>query len=270
MGQSHTLYRNQSKSKPFPDLSQLPAELAVQVLSHLDATDLCLASCVNEIWQQLADDNVLWLDLCKRRWGFTRQYDKPLSTHFKNYKQLYLSLDTATLSCRTDMREGIVYLVDQEVLWDCIDDIALFILNTSSLSFSSLRRYLKEQPLLLDTIIKNLDFQGVFLPDAIRTFFLHIPPPNSLTQQADELISQFCEHFILCNSDTTFSKDELCYLCYSLFLLSVDLNSPQVKNKMSKREFIRNTRRGHDLPTEYLGYLYDNIYLHGHLAPRLI
>ena len=31
-------------------------------------------------------------------------------------------------------------------------------------------------------------------------------------------------------------------MCFSLILLSVDLSSPHVKNKMSKREFIRNTR----------------------------
>ena len=31
-------------------------------------------------------------------------------------------------------------------------------------------------------------------------------------------------------------------MCFSQILLSVDLSSPHVKNKMSKREFIRNTR----------------------------
>ena len=29
-------------------------------------------------------------------------------------------------------------------------------------------------------------------------------------------------------------------LCYALILLSVDLTSPHVKNKMSKREFVKN------------------------------
>ena len=44
----------------FPDLVTLPPELAVQVLSHLDATDLCLASCVNEVWNSLANVDLLW------------------------------------------------------------------------------------------------------------------------------------------------------------------------------------------------------------------
>ena len=71
-------------------------------------------------------------------------------------------------------------------------------------------------------------------------------------------------------------------LCFSLILLSVDLCSPHVKNKMGKREFIKNTVRatngahaghgvqghGHATVTaELAGQLYDNIYLLGHVAP---
>ena len=41
----------------FPDLSQLPPEISLTVLSHLNATDLCLAACV---WQQLGNDEILW------------------------------------------------------------------------------------------------------------------------------------------------------------------------------------------------------------------
>ena len=42
----------------FPDLQDLPPELSINVLSHLNATDLCLAGCV---WQNLAKDEILWM-----------------------------------------------------------------------------------------------------------------------------------------------------------------------------------------------------------------
>ena len=42
----------------FPDLTELPPELGLAVLSHLDATDLCLAACV---WNDLAHDEILWM-----------------------------------------------------------------------------------------------------------------------------------------------------------------------------------------------------------------
>ena len=49
--------KNVLMKKTMPDLGALPPELALLVLSHLNATDLCLAGCV---WQNLADDEVLW------------------------------------------------------------------------------------------------------------------------------------------------------------------------------------------------------------------
>ena len=43
--------------------------------------------------------------------------------------------------------------------------------------------------------------------------------------------------------------------------------SPAVKNKMSKREFIRNTRNAlPNLNSDFTGHLYDNIYLNGNIA----
>ena len=52
----------QVEEEKFPDLSNIPPEIALQVLKNLNATDLCLASCV---WQQLASDNILWQGLCR-------------------------------------------------------------------------------------------------------------------------------------------------------------------------------------------------------------
>ena len=59
-------------------------------------------------------------------------------------------------------------------------------------------------------------------------------------------------------------------MCFSLILLSVDLSSPHVKNKMSKREFIKNTRgavSGGDDEDLY-GSFYDNVFLRGHIADQ--
>lgn len=68
------------------------------------------------------------------------------------------------------------------------------------------------------------------------------------------------------NSHFIFSESVF-ILCHSLILLSVDLSSPHVKNKMTKREFVKNLRGlVQGLETDYLGDLYDNVYLEGHIA----
>lgn len=65
MGQLQSIVHRRSSRREggiqlesFPDLSHFPPEVAVSVLSHLNATDLCLAACV---WKQLADNELLWL-----------------------------------------------------------------------------------------------------------------------------------------------------------------------------------------------------------------
>ena len=60
--ESQTSEEPVEQAQKFPDLSHLPPEVALQVLKNLNATDLCLASCV---WQQLASDNILWQGLCR-------------------------------------------------------------------------------------------------------------------------------------------------------------------------------------------------------------
>jgi hypothetical protein len=45
-------------------------------------------------------------------------------------------------------------------------------------------------------------------------------------------------------------------------MLNTDAHNPAIKKKMAKKEFVSNNRgiaNGHDLPTEYLESLYDNI-----------
>jgi len=71
-----------------------------------------------------------------------------------------------------------------------------------------------------------------------------------------------------------FVLDALLVVVHSLILLSNDLCNPMIKNKMSKREYIKNTLHGlsstrqGSIDTEFLGHVYDNVYLVGHVAPE--
>lgn len=49
--------RKAKDEQGFINLEMLPPELSLTILSYLNATDLCLASCV---WQDLANDELLW------------------------------------------------------------------------------------------------------------------------------------------------------------------------------------------------------------------
>ncbi|MBZ3870837.1 F-box only protein 8 [Sciurus carolinensis] len=91
----HLLKARKSKEQEqFINLEMLPPELSFTILSYLNATDLCLASCV---WQGLANDELLWQGLCKSTWGHCSIYNKNPPLGF-SFRKLYMQLDEGSLT----------------------------------------------------------------------------------------------------------------------------------------------------------------------------
>ncbi|KAM5229477.1 F-box only protein 8 isoform X2 [Ictidomys tridecemlineatus] len=166
---------------------------------------------------------------------------------------------------------GVNYFMSKGILDDSPKEIAKFIFCTRTLNWKKLRIYLDERRDVLDDLVTLHNFRNQFLPNALREFFRHIHAPEERGEYLETLITKFSHRFCACNPDLMrelgLSPDAVYVLCYSLILLSIDLTSPHVKNKMSKREFIRNTRRAaQNISEDFVGHLYDNIYLIGHVA----
>lgn len=249
----------------FPDLSQLPPEIGLEVLKNLDATDLCLASCV---WSQLANDQLLWQSLCRSCWGSVSLYSKVTSQDF-SYKQLFMALDEASLTFNTDPEQGIEYLTSKGILNNQPIDIARFLHTTKRLWPNKKLEFLQKRPDVLERLVQLQNFQNQFLPNALRKFFKEVSAPRGRGDTLTFMIENFSKRFCACNPGIGLGKDAVFVLCFSLIMLSVDLCSPHVKNKMSKREFIKNTCRAvNELSGDLAGHMYDNIYLAGHVAPR--
>lgn len=247
----------------FPDLAELPPELSLAVLSHLNATDLCLAACV---WHGLAEDDILWHGLCKSQWGYATAYHHRDASLF--FRKLYMQLDEGTLTFNADAFMGMDYFFKHGLLDDEPSEIAQFFHNTHSLNLRQLRLYLDSRRDVLDKLIELQNYRNQFLPNALRKLFMAIQAPNERGNYLQFLLEKFSARFCKCNPHLGLTAETVYILCFSLILLSVDLCSPHVKNKMSKREFIRNIRNAVQRPDDELsGHLYDNIYLVGHIAP---
>jgi len=278
-----------------PNLTDLPPELSIQVLSHLNATDLCLAACV---WQQLATDEILWSGLCRSTWQYATIYsemrvngqdddidddddndededgdsvmrEESRVSNVISYRRLFLLLDEASLTFNADPELGIAYLLKHKLVADDAEEIARFFNGTSRIHKHQKKLYLEKRHDVLRQLVQLQDFNG-FLPNRLREFFQRTcHAPNARNEYLTILIDQFSNRFTTCNSNLGLNKDTIFILCYSLIMLSVDLGSPHVKNKMSKREFIRNLRHAApDVNDEYTGHLYDNVYLIGHVIPQ--
>ena len=46
------------------------SQLAIKILSNLNATDLCLAGCAIKSWSDITEDDLLWLNLVKTEWKY--------------------------------------------------------------------------------------------------------------------------------------------------------------------------------------------------------
>lgn len=248
----------------FPDLRKLPPELSLAVLSYLNATDLCLAACV---WDTLGNDELLWQSLCKASWGEVSVYNHWLDQPKFSYKRLYLLLDEASLTFNGDPFIGMDYLIGHNLVEDDPFEIAQFLHSTKRLHPDKRREFLDKRRDILEHLVQLQDFENLFLPTALRQFFSEVSAPDERGSYLTEMMEKFSERYCRCNPNLGLSKDTIFILCFSLIMLSVDLCSPHVKNKMSKREFIRNTRRAaQEVQDELAGHLYDNIYLVGHVA----
>ncbi|MBN3273279.1 FBX8 protein, partial [Polyodon spathula] len=259
--------RKSKEEQGFIDLEMLPPELSITILSYLNATDLCLASCV---WQDLGKDEYLWQGQCKSTWGHCSIYNRRLPSEF-SYRKLYMQLDEGSLTFNGNPTEGIEYFMSKGILNDHPEEVAKFIFYTRTLNWKMLRIYLDERRDVLDELVTLHNFSNQFLPNALREFFRHIHAPEERGEYLETLITKFSHRFCACNPalvrEVGLSPDAVNVLCYSLILLSIDLSSPHVKNKMSKREFIRNTRRAaQNISEDFVGHLYDNVYLIGHVA----
>uniref|UniRef100_A0A8B9G8T9 F-box protein 8 n=1 Tax=Amazona collaria TaxID=241587 RepID=A0A8B9G8T9_9PSIT len=189
--------RKTKEQEGFINLEMLPPELSFTILSYLNATDLCLASCV---WQDLANDELLWQGLCKSTWGHCSIYNKNPPLGF-SFRKLYMQLDEGSLTFNANPDEGVNYFMSKGILDDSPKEIAKFIFCTRTLNWKKLRIYLDERRDVLDDLVTLHNFRNQFLPNALREFFRHIHAPEERGEYLETLITKFSHRFCACNPD---------------------------------------------------------------------
>jgi brefeldin A-inhibited guanine nucleotide-exchange protein len=107
------------------------------------------------------------------------------------------------------------------------------------------------------------DFAGMEIVASLRYFLEGFRLPGE-AQKIDRLMEKFASRYCECNPNNPLftSADTVYVLAFSVIMLTTDLHSPQVKNKMSKEQYIKLNRGisdSKDLPEEYLSAIYDEI-----------
>ena len=111
--------------------------------------------------------------------------------------------------------------------------------------------------------VDMLDFKDKDLIQSLRLFLEGFRLPGE-SQKIDRLMEKFASRYCSCNpTQGIFASADTAYvLAFSVIMLTTDLHSPQVKNKMTKEQYIKMNRGindSEDLPPEYLSAIYDEI-----------
>uniref|UniRef100_A0A8C3VK88 ADP ribosylation factor guanine nucleotide exchange factor 2 n=1 Tax=Catharus ustulatus TaxID=91951 RepID=A0A8C3VK88_CATUS len=164
-------------------------------------------------------------------------------------------------------KRGIQYLQEQGMLGTTAEDLSQFLHQEERLCSTQVGEFLGESSKfnkeVMYAYVDQLDFCGKDFVSALRIFLEGFRLPGE-AQKIDRLMEKFAARYIECNQrQTLFASADTAYvLAYSIIMLTTDLHSPQVKNKMTKEQYIKMNRGindSKDLPEEYLSTIYEEI-----------
>ncbi|KAH8120136.1 hypothetical protein DFH11DRAFT_1500603 [Phellopilus nigrolimitatus] len=108
----------------------------------------------------------------------------------------------------------------------------------------------------LQVYIDRFDFTNDPLDIALRKLLMDVGLPKE-TQQIDRVMEAFAASYTKCNPGLFMSEDHPYILAFSLIMLHTDAFNKSNKRKMSKPDYIKNTKLV-GVSAEVLDYFYDN------------
>ncbi|XP_065921136.1 brefeldin A-inhibited guanine nucleotide-exchange protein 1 isoform X3 [Magallana gigas] len=186
---------------------------------------------------------------------------------FETQKQQKEIMETGIEMFNKKPKRGLQYLQEQGMLGTSPDDLAEFFHSEDRLDKTAIGDFLGENEKfnkeVMYAYVDQLDFTEMDFVSALRRFLEGFRLPGE-AQKIDRLMEKFASRYCVCNSNTNLfaSADTAYVLAYSIIMLTTDLHSPQVVNKMTKEQYIKMNRGindSKDLPGEYLSAIYDEI-----------
>ncbi|CAF1321481.1 unnamed protein product [Adineta steineri] len=165
-------------------------------------------------------------------------------------------------------KKGLEYLCEKNLIGKEPDDIAQFFHSyqdvlDKTLIGECLGHEDNHYKQIMYAYIDQLDFVNMEFLAALRKFLSGFRLPGE-AQKIDRLMEKFASRFCECNSKLEIfaSADTAYVLAFSVIMLTTDLHSKNVKNKMTKEQYIKMNRGindSRDLPEEFLSKIYDEI-----------
>lgn len=161
---------------------------------------------------------------------------------------------------------GIQHMQKEGLLGTEPEDVAEFLLETPDLNKARIGEFIGGKTdfhkAVLRAFVNRMDFAGLAFDGALRCFLQTFRLPGE-AQIIDRVMEAFAKHFYDQNSGTVFANEDAVYvLAFSAIMLNTDAHNPQVKDKMTKAQWLRQNQGvndGSDFPRDFLESLYDRI-----------
>lgn len=165
-------------------------------------------------------------------------------------------------------KKGIEFLQKNGYLGKEDMELAKFLYsNSDKLDKTTLGEYIGDlqNKEIMYLFVNQMNFAGKDIVAALRHFLDHFRLPGE-AQKIDRLMEKFAARYCETNpTNKLFHSADVAYvLSYSIIILTTDLHSPQIKNKMTKEQYIRMNQPTDDskekgLPEDFLSQIYDEI-----------
>ncbi|CAG8894953.1 unnamed protein product [Penicillium egyptiacum] len=182
-------------------------------------------------------------------------------------KQRKIALTNAIQQFNFKPKRGIKALLKEGFIQsESPEDIASFMLRTDRIDKAVLGEYLgegdPENIAIMHAFVDLMEFTKRRFVESLRSFLQHFRLPGE-AQKIDRFMLKFAERYTTQNPNAFANADTAYVLAYSVILLNTDQHSTKMKGRrMTKEDFIKNNRGindNQDLPTDYLGAIYEEI-----------
>jgi hypothetical protein len=264
-----------------PSSNSFPAEARGSVESKIDAEAPPPPSPENAGWgpeptealQELRSDTAQQflhgppLAMWHLKWlrdfpgGRHRHLNRPLIQRLHFVRR---EMERGILRFNEDAQKGIAFLVQVGLINENPNDVAEFLRTAPGLRKTQVGEYLGSAKSfnleVMAAYVHKLDLSGKDFDTALRYFLSGFRLPGE-AQKIDRLMEQFAKRFCLDNPGIFPDVDSAYVLSFALIMLNTDAHSEQVKNRMTKKQFLRNSREllQKGVSKEFMLRCYDNI-----------
>ena len=184
---------------------------------------------------------------------------------FQLQRQQKQRFDTGVFKFNSKPKAGVKFLQEHGLIGTTAEAVAHFFHTYPGLDKTAIGEYMGDENAfhkqVMYAYVEQMDFRSMEFDEGIRHFVAGFKLPGE-AQKIDRMMEKFAEQYHRHNPGVFSSADTAYVLAYSVILLNSDAHNPQVKKRMTKEEFFKNTRGiddGKDINPAFLGDIYDRI-----------